>query len=443
MTARVGLVDRDEVLAAYDRLWEDDTGRFLLLCGPPGGGLTSVIRHLWRSEKRRRALVDLGGFPADQRLLARALLGQLLPDRKVTSAPAKNEQLQRARSFGQIISSPIVAVTVVAEPDDALDLLCESLAEEAVIFFDSCGQLEADPPFLRWFDGFLLPELLLRLPRLRVVVAGDPGLVHRDDGARVWLRSWTASESVEFLQSRGITDSWAAAELYAVFGGHPFMLDLAAKGLAGHSAAGLDLASAAGDDAWAWLFDRLVDRLDDEFRSLAELTLCLRRFDFERLRRLRLPAPTERRQYRRLLTLPWIERDADGNWYAHPTLRFLYVAWSRREEPTRLRNFHERVLAADEGDPVNDLYHRHHIDPGGSARRWAAAHDHRPELRVELNRLARLPEVWAWTNDDFRRAYQVRSAGAGPLPAVTKINSYVDAPQPLPLEARHIRQEDR
>jgi hypothetical protein len=103
MTARVGLVDRDEVLAAYDRLWEDDTGRFLLLCGPPGGGLTSVIRHLWRSEKRRRALVDLGGFPADQRLLARALLGQLLPDRKVTSAPAKNEQLQRARSFGQII----------------------------------------------------------------------------------------------------------------------------------------------------------------------------------------------------------------------------------------------------------------------------------------------------------------------------------------------------
>lgn len=105
----------------------DDTGRFLLLCGPPGGGLTSVIRHLWRSEKRRHALVDLGGFPADQRLLARALLGQLLPDRKVTSAPAKKEQLQRARSFGQIIGSPIVAVTVVAEPDDALDLLCESL----------------------------------------------------------------------------------------------------------------------------------------------------------------------------------------------------------------------------------------------------------------------------------------------------------------------------
>jgi hypothetical protein len=438
------LVDRQEALAAYDRLWSDGSEPGLVFWGEPGCGVSTLVRHLWRAEQRNKAILYMDGFPLRREFVLQALAGQLISESAARPAPPGVTQEMRTGRRAQITASPIVAVSVGHAGQDLVAALSESLTGEAVAFFDGCDRLAADPEFLRWFAGFLLPQLAACVEGLRVVVGGDAGQIGDHGMERVWLRPWTHEQSASFLRDKGVLADSESAGLAAVANGHPFVLALIAHEFA---ATGDAPAIPHGDARGAWLFGRLLDPLDQDVRSLAELALSLRWFSLERLRAIGHDEITAR-SYQKLIALSWIQPTPAGLWRAHPALRFLYARWCIREEPGRWRKLHQTALDDDACSPADECYHRHFVTPDESARLWAAAWDSMPEHRSELDDLTRLPEIRLTWGKDFARAWQARAAAAAPRSLSSVIQQNTTQPgskqnTKQPDVGREPRQEER
>jgi hypothetical protein len=347
----------------------------------------------------------MDGFPSQPELVLQALAGQLAPGSTERRALPEVTQEMNAGRRAEITASPIVAVSVGRIDQDLVAALSESLTGEAVAFFDGCDRLTADPEFLRWFAGFLLPQLAACVPGLRLVVGGDVGQIGLDGMKRLWLRPWTREESASFLNDQGVPAGSQAAEMADLPNGHPLVLALIAEEFTAAVDAPAEL---RGEARGGWLFGRLLDPLDRDVAGLAEVALSLRWLSLERLRAIGGSKITTR-SYQKLIALSWIQPAHSGRWRAHPALRFLYARWYMREDPVRWRELHQAALDSGACDPVDECYHRHFVTPSKSADRWAATWDRMPEHRGELEELGRLPEIRLSWREDFARAWQVRS----------------------------------
>jgi hypothetical protein len=409
------LTDCGEALREYDSLWSG-TQRVLCVEGTSGVGKSTLIRFLVQCHetRRSRALLDLAEIPLARADIVVALTDQLAGP---TGFPGSVKVRTSAGPFGRVTASPVV-VAIGAEPELSHLFVLDYLRPcEWVLLVDHCEELDADPPLRRWFEGLLLPRLLGRFPKLRIVLAaesGPRGPAHERRSHS--LRSWTVTESAAHLAGFGVTDTKFCRAVHEAFDGLGLFVDLvgAAWRDAEQTGRPFDLTDVAGPRAWAWLFDRLFARLPDTMGEAARVACRMRRFTYETLCAAGSLRELSDGDYHALTTRSWVHPFTDGGYEVHRRVRFVYARWCRDERPKEFAAFHARAqrIFDERYAPLDVLYHVLSTDPDAGIEAWVRVFDQAAEdERATLARLLHLPEIWAWLSQQGRATWYARAKG--------------------------------
>ncbi len=409
------LTDCEEALREYDSLWPG-TRRVLCVEGTSGIGKSTLIRFLAQRHERRRsrALLDLMEIPLTRADIVVALTDQLADP---AGLPGSVKVRTSAGPFGRVIASPVV-VSIGGESELSLLSGLDYLrSREWVLLVDHCDELDTDAPLRRWFEGLLLPRLLGRFPKLRIVLAAQsgprgPGHERRSHS----LRSWTVAESEAHLAGFGVRDTKFCGAVHETFDGLALFVNLAGAAWqdAERTGQSFDLTDVAGPRAWAWLFDRLFAKLPDIVGGAARVACRMRRFTYETLCAAGSLHELSDGDYHALTTRSWVHPLTDGGYEVHRRVRFVYARWCRDERPKEFAAFHagaQRVFD-ERGARLDVLYHALSADPDTGVEAWVQVFDQAAEEeRVRLARLLCLPEIWAWLPQPGRAAWHARARG--------------------------------
>lgn len=323
--------DREEAIAAFDRLWQCENPWILAFTGFSGQGKSTLLD--WFEAERCQvqgipyALIGVGEYAAEIRQAVHALLesptGNLrrhIPQekRKVYATERRaaldtrnqrqmvlsQRQVMREADGGQQQMSANVAEAyreMEAQADELIFdawLDCfEGLADQArvVLLLDNYDSFQdrADFETLKQF-WWVLEQAHGRVPGLRVVLVSRETLRHTND-LRVFhnglagdtLQPLAAADSDALLISLGVTNgAYRQAVFMRLAQGHPLLTQMAAD--AWHEADGELEASAvpyqtSREEAVEWVQGRILERLAGSLKEAVRWAALLRWFQAEAL----------------------------------------------------------------------------------------------------------------------------------------------------------------
>ncbi|MCA9997928.1 MAG: hypothetical protein KDE56_19345, partial [Anaerolineales bacterium] len=301
--------DREEAIAAFDRLWQAENPWILAFTGFSGQGKSTLLD--WLAAKRCQpqampfALIgvgtaaavigqafhsfleapSLGGHLPREAMAAyrrerRAALDErnrrhmMLSQRQVMQDAAGGNQQMAANLEGAYREMEAQADEVILEAWlDCFEMLAER--ERVVLLLDNYDTFQdsVDLKMLQRFWG-VLEQARGRVPGLRVVLVSREPLRHQND-LRLFHNGLAAddlpplpeADSEMLLQSMGVTDgAYRQAVFVRLAQGHPLLTEMAAN--AWHEAEGVLSANAvprltSREEAVAWVQERILERLPE------------------------------------------------------------------------------------------------------------------------------------------------------------------------------------
>ncbi|MFB9908406.1 tetratricopeptide repeat protein [Allokutzneria oryzae] len=411
--------DRREALAAFDRQARD---RVLVYWGMSGQGKSRLLRRL--SELHDAEIIDLEWSAGEHLDLAFPLLDRIadvlsgwtggpmrrfarareVAERELRAAYEAVPTVQQHAEAGATIShSPITVVTEPAALRAAevralhRKALASALADdvraarlpERVLCIDTVERLRyvdgaaGVPDQQSWVLDDLVSGLLAAAPNLRVVLAGREPVAAELPMTEFELTDWAATDTADYLRSRGVAEPDLHHAVHRVCGGLPGWIGMAADAVLAGERTGNPLTAGEIADAartepvHTWLPRIFLSRLVPWLRELVTNSAVPRVVTKEALRAL-VDAEPPRDWFDELAGYSFVQRHRGERGRVelrlHPLVRGALLEWLDQHEPLRLARLHTRARAyfRTTGNAVESMYHGFAVGDPSEVDTWRA-----------------------------------------------------------------------
>lgn len=419
MSSLAHFQDREDAIAAFDRLWERERPWVLAFTGFSGYGKSTLLD--WLAAKRCEpqtmpyGLIGVGEYAGGIRNAFHALFQSAHLRRYLDRDEYRRYQQERKEALAErnrrevaLSQSQVMVGSAegeqqmsanLAEAYRAMEAQADELIFEAWLdCFETLAERERVVLLLDNYDSFqdraavaelkrfwqVLEQAQGRVPGLRVVAVSREPIRHRyelralERGLAVDdLQPLAAADSEALLLSLGVTD---AAYRQAVFRdlaqGHPLLTQMAAE--VWQEAAGAITAAAvpqqiSRDGAVEWVQGRILERLQGTLQEAVRWAALLRSFDAESLGRMLgetvKPAAFRKLTQRASIIRPRLAPDA---WACHDLVRRVQSSYLQRERPQQFQDFHQQAQTyyLEQENGLEALYHHFFLEPSDAFAAW-------------------------------------------------------------------------
>ncbi len=409
--------DRQEAIAKFDNLWNQDSPWILAFNGVAGQGKSTLlewlvvnrcvansIRHVslpigdyisgFHALLMRIAESPSAGFAYDAVDGFKSVYKKALDDLNHRVLQLRQSQITANSPESQQSMTANVAEAVRALESQATSVIVEHwlellrtipAGEKSVFLFDNYDVYQdlvsLDEIRVLWNT---LERARQFAPGLRVVLASREKLQHQERVESLRrglsgeaLQDLSRDDSRALLNSLEINDISFCDAVYRLANGHPLVTRMAAEAWK-ETPGGIpakDVPNLSGrEKVVEWLQVYIFNRMDEALRPAARWMVILRWFSFEMLNSL-LETPLSEDQYRKLTSYSFIipSKLVEGYQAGHDLVRKVQIAYLKREHTVGFQEFNKKAIAhfeKMEGAGLEMLYHQFFIDPERAFDTW-------------------------------------------------------------------------
>ena len=422
--------NRDEAIAAFDRLWDAPAPWILAFTGFSGQGKSTLLDWFEANRCQRQnipyALIGVGEFSGQIREAFHALLESHTANLRLHLPPVtlQTYETERRRLLNQHNQRPVSLQQsqTMAGSEEGAQTMSANLAEvyrqldaetDKLILdawldcFKELDQAERVVLLLDNYDSFQdgaavedlqhfwqrMSQAKAKVPGLRVLLACRESLRH-ENKLRVFenglvrdnLQPLSTKYSDALMQRMGVTDpAYRQAVFTRLAHGHPLLTRMAAEAWqkevrlnkGGIAAADVPRLN-SHEEAVRWVQGRILDRLDGPLQKAARWSALLRWFNMETLAAI-FDKPLSQVDFRVLISYAFIIRPrltpfGLHGWACHDLVRRVQSSYLRQEQPAAFRAFHQKArdYFLSQNEPMESLYHHFFTDPTAAFAEWQA-----------------------------------------------------------------------
>ncbi len=430
--------DREKQIAAFDALWDNDAKWVLCFHGLSGNGKSTLVR--WLIEKRCKpqkipfSLIrfDSPAVFGDPFQIADSLADGFAhfypkPCRKFSqSLETIADELEKMRSSLKVSIKQEVSVigegTVSGNIQQTANLQLLKAAEQrayekiarqfadlvaefksrTVIFIDTYEPFErtGDTELAGWLWKTLLQKSQRRCSDLRVIVGSqdDPRipLEFASDGDD--MSPFEPKDTRQLFAKFEFDDSKLADTVQKFTNGHPLLVGMALEEALNGNLTIADIRSAlrSNEKPLKWLFDHILQRLKEPYKTALPWIALLQRFNHDSLPEIlkSLKISFDHEDARSLKAFSFVVPLENG-WRCHDLLRDTQRHHQHKAAPDSCRKFYQAAFEyyqkrlkdlSETDDLLDTLYYHFQVDIENAYKNWNSALQN---ARVDWNR-----ELW-------------------------------------------------